>query len=126
MTHDTTEQATSCVTPVHTKTSTPFVFQSQAQHCTCDSLKYEDDVQYRPVMDAEHISGTDKLIKIKRDQEQETEFLDALSAFDPEFEGQKHLGFFYKHLDSVINTPWIFELYRFCKVLSSNSKNKDL
>ena len=78
-------------------------------------IKYEDEVKYRPGLDAENISGTEKLILIKRDQEIEQEFMEALSSFDSEFEGQKHLGFFYKHLDSVINTPWIFELYNSAK-----------
>ncbi|MEM9545229.1 MAG: DEAD/DEAH box helicase [Bacteroidota bacterium] len=78
-------------------------------------IKYEDEVKYRPVLDAENISGKEKLIRIKRDQAEEDNYIQKLAAFDPEFESQKHLGFFYKHLDSVINTPWIFELYRFCK-----------
>jgi len=78
-------------------------------------IKYEDEVKYRPIMDAENISGTEKLIRIKRDRAEEDNYIQNLSAFDPEFDNQKHLGFFYKHLDSVINTPWIFELYRFCK-----------
>ena len=78
-------------------------------------IKYEDEVKYRPKIDAENISGTEKLILIKRDSEEEDNFIKAIAEFDTEFESQTHLGFFYKHLDSVINTPWIFDLYKFCK-----------
>ena len=79
-------------------------------------IKYEDDKTYRPKIDAEHIIDTDDgLVTIKRDKEQEEHFINSLAAFDTDFEKQSHLGFFYKNLDSVINTPWIFDLYRFCK-----------
>jgi non-specific serine/threonine protein kinase len=79
-------------------------------------IKYEDGKLYRPIIDAEHIEDAqDKLFKMKRDSELESSFINSLSAFDPEFEKQAHLGFFYKNLDSVINTPWIFDLYRYCK-----------
>jgi len=78
-------------------------------------VHYEDDIKYRPVIDAQHISNDEQLTIIKRDAEGEADFIKALTEFDSEFATQAHLGFFYKQLDSVINTPWIFELYRFCK-----------
>jgi len=78
-------------------------------------VHYEGNIKYRPVIDAEHISNNEQLTIVKRDTETEQAFIKALSEFDPEFATQAHLGFFYKQLDSVINTPWIFELYRFCK-----------
>jgi len=79
-------------------------------------LKYDNDQTYRPIIDKEHIIGKpEALVKLKRNKEDETAFIKSLSAFDGDFEKQEHLGFFYKNLDSVINTPWIFELYRFCK-----------
>ncbi|MFT6336082.1 MAG: SNF2 family DNA or RNA helicase [Saprospiraceae bacterium] len=79
-------------------------------------IKYEDDKNYRPIIDAEHITDSKEgLVTIKRDKEKEEEFIKSLAEFDTDFEKQAHLGFFYKNLDSVINTPWIFDLYRFCK-----------
>ncbi|MEE9438153.1 MAG: DEAD/DEAH box helicase [Saprospiraceae bacterium] len=79
------------------------------------SIRYDNNLEYRPILDAERIVGKEELVKIKRDMDYESEFLNSLAQFDTEFESQKHLGFFYKHLDGVIDSPWIFHLYKFCK-----------
>ena len=79
------------------------------------TILYDNGVTYRPLLDRAHISGGENLVKLERDEEEENNFINGLAAFDKEFGSQAHLGFFYKSIDSVINTPWIFDLYRFCK-----------
>jgi len=56
-------------------------------------VHYEDDIKYRPVIDAQHISNDEQLTIIKRDAEGEADFIKALTEFDSEFATQAHLGF---------------------------------
>ncbi len=78
-------------------------------------VKYSDGKYYHPNIDRESIEGETKLVKLQRDLAYETAFIDLIATHDEEWKKQKHFGFFHKHLDNVINTPWIFGLYTLCK-----------
>jgi len=78
-------------------------------------VKYQGGLMYIPGLDKTSITGTDQLIRATRDKSYENEYIQLLLNFDDEWKVQKHLGFYYKHLDSVVNTPWIFGLYALCK-----------
>jgi len=78
-------------------------------------VKYANNVVYQPTTDREEIRGDEKLIRLIRDKEYEQTYMDHLGSFDDEWKKQKHLGFFHKHLDNVVNTPWIFGLYAMCQ-----------
>lgn len=78
-------------------------------------VKYSNGLYYIPTIDREDIQGEEVLHRIKRDGAAEEDFMATLALFDEEWAKQRHLGFYYKHLDNVVNTPWIFTLYALCK-----------
>ncbi len=79
-------------------------------------LVYDDQKEYMPVIDMTHIENVENsLVRIIRDDSYEQSFLSSFEGLSNDFKQQKKFGFFHKHLDNVLNTAWIFELYRFCK-----------
>jgi len=78
---------------------------------------YTNGRSYVPTKDREDIfiNDADQLVRMKRDQESEADFMQQLAVFDEEWRKQTHLGFYHKHLDNVIDSPWIFGLYAMCK-----------
>lgn len=78
-------------------------------------VKYDNEKEYRPVIDPEGYQVADALTKVVRDTEMEKGFLEAFTGFDLDWRKQQSLGFFSKSIDNIMNTPWIFELYNFCK-----------
>ena len=78
-------------------------------------VKYENGEFYIPTIERERITGKEGLVRLKRDTAYEEAFVEAIAQHDEEWKKQKHLGFYHKHLDNVVNTPWIFTLYAMCK-----------
>lgn len=78
-------------------------------------IKYSNEAYYTPG-DIEELRVTDDgLQRIVRDKEFETEFIDRIKAFDNDWKEGPKYGFFTKPIESIMNTPWIFNLYAFCK-----------
>lgn len=78
-------------------------------------IRYNNGLVYNPTIDREDIKGDTKLVQLVRNKEAEQSFVDLLKNYDDEWPQQSHLGFYFKHLDNVVNTPWIFGLYNMCQ-----------
>lgn len=78
-------------------------------------MTFDNEQEYRPLIDPERIIVQDQLIKIERDRESEVAFLNLLAEFDNDWRKQISTGFFTKNIDNLVHTPWILDFYGHCK-----------